>query len=335
MKKPLSIFCIIVLMLFTLSSCSQANKPASIFLYVGDIESSAYEDRIIENIQFDCAVSSNTCELTIFHFSDLTEGLTLETLLAEKPDSLIVRPATIEEADEILTLAKNNNIPVIFYGISPSADAFAGYQNCWYIQFEPFLQGEVAGSIVATAYKNGVVTDVDKDLLLDIILLYDSQTQERTASSFIRSIEDTGLFTSPLDYSTESEQAFQNVILEQESTIEAIFCGNDAILTSTVQFLTEHEVFSEEALPFIVFGIGNSPESLNYVRQGYVLGVAFENPSTISNAIFHFAMNTAFQRNITEGTSYRLEMSRILSLPIEAVTIENVENALLSYAMLE
>jgi len=337
MKKRVLLLCICLLIISILPSCNEKDKQVSIYIYIGNIVENSYDNQIITNITFAATMSPTPITVSIFNFSDFSDENLIDDFMNEKPDSLIVRASSTEEANTLLNLAKKENIPVIFYGISPSEEIFSSYQNCWYIQYNPALLGEVSGTVIANAYRDESLVDKDDDLLLDIAFISEEGLFPFRIinNSCIHSIEDTGLFTSPLYYSPNNPSALESGLVEYADYIEAIFFTNEIYAIETLTFLIENEIFTEGEIPYTLFSVGRGPEILEHVSQGYIYGIAFENPSIMSGAVYSFSVNAAYQRNVTENTSFRLGANRVLSLPVEAVTIENVDIALSTYAPLE
>lgn len=341
MKKKLTLILLLCMIFSLFPSCSE-DVPPTALIYVGDISMNAYEEHVL--FLTETSLLADISVETIFASEYLavetdesgkTTSNTLEDLFDKKFSSLLVRASTTEEANEILALAKKKNIPVVFYGVSPGSEQLTAYENAWYVCFSPALQGEIAGAIVGISNRNALIPDKNENLLLDTVFLYSAENEtEKTQIDFaIHSIEDTGLFINSLMHISAGADAnyLETVYTEHGNTIETFICVNDVYIVSTVQYLLEVSPTFYEDSQFTITGIGNTPEVLELVSQGYVLGVAFCNPVTLANALSTLTMNTTLQLNITSGTSYKLDANRILYLPVEAVTIQNVERALQTY----
>lgn len=341
MKKKLTLILLFCMIFSLFPSCSEDTPPTAL-IYIGDISMNAYEEHVLflteENLS--ATVSVETVFATEYFAvetdeSGTTHENTLDDLFDKKFSALLVRAASVEEADELLTMAKKKNIPVVFYGVSPSSEKLSSYENAWFVCFNPALQGEVAGAVVGMANRNGFIPDKNENLLLDTVFLYseENETQKTQVDFTARSIEDTGLFINSLMHvSAEGDANYlETAFTEHGNTIETFICVNDAYIIETVHYLLETEPDFYEDNQFVVAGIGNTPEVLKLISQGYVLGVAFCNPVTLADALSSLTTNVALQQNITSGTTYKLSADRILYLPVEAVTMQNVENAMQTY----
>lgn len=341
MKKKLTIILLLCMVFSLFPSCSEEVPPTAL-IYVGDISIDAYEEHVLflTESNLSASVSVETVFAAEYFAVETDENgntheNTLEDLFDKKFSAILVRAASIEEANELLLMAKKKNIPVVFYGISPSTENLASYENAWFVCFNPALQGEVAGAVVGLANRNDLIPDKNENLLLDTVFLYseENETQKTQVDFTTRSIEDTGLFINSLMHiSAEADANYlETAFAEHGNTIETFICVNDAYIIATVQYLLEAEPSFYETNQFVIAGIGNTPAVLELVSQGYVLGVSFCNPVTLANALSSLTTNIALQQNITSGTTYKLDANRTLYLPIEAVTIQNVEVAMQAY----
>ena len=328
MKKQFCLLAGATALLFSLTGCeSQQADAAALYIAPG----SAFEEQVADDLTI--ALTQRETPLLLPQ-----EGEGYAELIEARPGVLVAKAADQTQADEIIRLAKKENVPVLFYGTAPSAKAMAGYDNCWFVGFDPRLEGETAGALLAQSYQDGAVADKNADLLLDTVLL---QSSADPAPSVVfteitaRSIEDTGLFLTILGtYGQDSEpaQAAQAAYDAHGATVEAYLCADDALALAAVSCLNAQKTyFVPEGESCAIVCAGGGPDALEAVAAGQITGIAFRDPGTVAGALEAMCSNALARVHITEGTSFRLEKDRTLYLAVTPVTVENITEALAAY----
>lgn len=112
----------------------------------------------------------------------------LEAVESPKTAVLMVGLKETSFVRRILYAAKEQELPVLFYGVQPSAAQLNSYDKCWYVGFNTELLAEKQASLLVSAFRNGKLVDQTGDYKQTGLLVQTQDSSAYTTASYAQSI---------------------------------------------------------------------------------------------------------------------------------------------------
>jgi len=256
--------------------------------------------------------------------SQSTQNDQVDVMVAKGVKALAINLVDPAAADVIISKAKSNDIPVVFFNKEPSAKALASYDKAYYVGTDSKESGVKQGELIEKHWKANPGWDLNKDGQIQFVLLKGEPGHpdaEARTKYVIDTLNKDGLKTQQLHLDTamwDTAQAKDKMDAwlsgPNGNKIEVVIANNDAMAMGAVEALKAH---NKSSVP--VFGVDALPEALALVKSGAMAGTVLNDADNQAKATFDMAKNLAAGKPATEGTNYKLDgkVVRVAYVPVD------------------
>ncbi|MGE9552718.1 galactose/glucose ABC transporter substrate-binding protein MglB [Erwinia amylovora] len=256
--------------------------------------------------------------------SQSTQNDQVDVMVAKGVKALAINLVDPAAAAVVISKAKANDIPVVFFNKEPTAKALASYDKAYYVGTDSKESGVKQGELIEKHWKANPNWDLNKDGVIQFVLLKGEPGHpdaEARTKYVIDTLNKEGLKTQQLHLDTamwDTAQAKDKMDAwlsgPNGNKIEVVIANNDAMAMGAVEALKAH---NKSAVP--VFGVDALPEALALVKSGAMAGTVLNDAENQAKATFDMAKNLAAGKPATEGTNYKLDgkVVRIAYVPVD------------------
>lgn len=256
----------------------------------------------------------------------------IDTMIAKGVKSLAINLVDPKAAGSVIDKAKAKNLPVIFFNKEPEASALASYDKCWYVGTESKEAGVLQGKMIADLWKaNKDKWDTNKDGKIQYVLLKgepghpDAEARTKYVVDEIKNqgieVEELALDTAYWD-SAKATDKMDAWISKFGSKMEFVICNNDGMALGAVSSLEKAGYFKGDKFMPIV-GVDAIPDVLQKITEGKIVGTVLNDAKNQGKATFDLALNAANGKEVTAGTSWKLD-NKAVRVPYIAITKDNI-----------
>ncbi|EKQ54372.1 MULTISPECIES: galactose ABC transporter substrate-binding protein [unclassified Clostridium] len=262
------------------------------------------------------------------------QNQTINTLLVSGDVDLLILSLVdlVNDPKEIINLIKEKNIPVIFASkrtVKVDENIVKSYDKAYYVVPDSEQAGRLQGKMIVNLWnKNKKTIDTDKDDIMQYMILQggvnNNETTDRTKYS-IETIKDAGIKVEQLasavcNWNEDlAREATEGLLTQYSNKIEVVIANNNAMAIGAVKALQKHGYNKGDNTKTIpVVGIDALPESLDFIKKGYMSGTVLQDPDVMAEALYevgtHLVSNTRFDCT----KEYKCDESgRIIELPFK------------------
>ncbi|MGB9096847.1 galactose/glucose ABC transporter substrate-binding protein MglB [Erwinia sp.] len=256
--------------------------------------------------------------------SQSTQNDQIDVLVAKGVKALAINLVDPAAAAVVISKAKSNDIPIVFFNKEPTAKALASYDKAYYVGTDSKESGVKQGELIEKHWKSTPGWDLNKDGVIQFVLLKGEPGHpdaEARTKYVIDTLNKDGLKTQQLHLDTamwDTAQAKDKMDAwlsgPNGNKIEVVIANNDAMAMGAVEALKAH---NKSSVP--VFGVDALPEALAMVKSGAMAGTVLNDAENQAKATFDMAKNLAAGKPATEGTNYKLEgkVVRVAYVPVD------------------
>jgi methyl-galactoside transport system substrate-binding protein len=247
------------------------------------------------------------------------QNASIRMLLQEGVDILLVNLVDINSAQTVISMIKEQNVPVILYNREPyTTDAIKSYSEAIFIGTDAREAGILQGNILVDLWKNNrEAIDKNRDGRIQYIMLKGEpnsiETIERTRYS-IGTINNAGISTDELasvfcGWSEDTAEYFMKTLyLSHGNKIEAILSNNDAMAIGAIKALQTYGYNNgnlEKTIPIV--GVDAIPEARELIEKGYMTGTVLQDANEMAKALYICGINLVNHKSAIDGTSYKFD----------------------------
>lgn len=256
--------------------------------------------------------------------SQSTQNDQVDVMVAKGVKAMAINLVDPAAAAVVISKAKANDIPVVFFNKEPSAKALASYDKAYYVGTDSKESGVKQGELIEKQWKANAAWDLNKDGKIQFVLLKGEPGHpdaEARTKYVIETLNKDGLKTQQLHMDTamwDTAQAKDKMDAwlsgPNGNKIEVVIANNDAMAMGAVEALKAH---NKSSVP--VFGVDALPEALAMVKSGAMAGTVLNDAENQAKATFDMAKNLAAGKPATEGTNYKLDgkVVRVAYVPVD------------------
>ncbi|MCX8961582.1 galactose/glucose ABC transporter substrate-binding protein MglB [Erwinia psidii] len=256
--------------------------------------------------------------------SQSTQNDQVDVMVAKGVKALAINLVDPAAAAVVISKAKANDIPVVFFNKEPTAKALASYDKAYYVGTDSKESGVKQGELIEKHWKANSGWDLNKDGVIQFVLLKGEPGHpdaEARTKYVIDTLNKDGVKTQQLHLDTamwDTAQAKDKMDAwlsgPNGNKIEVVIANNDAMAMGAVEALKAH---NKSSVP--VFGVDALPEALALVKSGAMAGTVLNDAQNQAKATFDMAKNLAAGKPATDGTNYKLEgkVVRVAYVPVD------------------
>lgn len=253
----------------------------------------------------------------------------LDNISRNNQDILLINLVDTTDAPDVIEKVKQKNIPIIFFNREPvSLDPLKSYGKAYYVATSAKDSGASQGKIIINLWNNNRnAIDLNGDGVLEYVILRGQQNNlgaNEITESVISTIENAGIKTKQLQSiiaNWDMELARDNIsslFLRYGTGMEAILANNDEMAIGSVEALQKYGYnLGDKKKTIVVVGIDAIPKAQELIKNGFMAGSVFQDPSKLAKAIYTIGMNVYEGKEPLSGTPYKFDDTGIaVRIPI-------------------
>lgn len=267
-----------------------------------------------------------------------TQNDKVNSFITKGVNALAINLINPTDASAIVDKAKENDIPIVFFNNIPDETDMNKYDKVYHVGSRAEQSGIIQGTIVADYFKAHPEADKNGNGKIDYVMIqgllggYDATM--RTKHS-IEEIQNRGFevnkiaeFNADWDRSKAQDQ-MASIIAAQGDQIEVVISNNDDMALGAIEALKAAGYLNSDESTYIpVVGVDASAAGCQAIKEGTLLGSAFNNPVALGESTFKLLQVAASGETPTqENTSLTIEDGKYVWLDYVAITADNVDEA--------
>lgn len=236
----------------------------------------------------------------------------------------------VDRADpsEIIDLAREREVPIIFFNREPVAEDLQQWENLYYVGADARQSGGLQGELAAERIRTDKNIDRNKDGKIQYVVLEGEAGHQdaiiRTENA-VETLKAQGIELEKLSYQianwnrAQAENRMEQMLSEYQNQIELVLANNDDMALGAIDAY-EKRNYTESALP-VFFGIDGTDPGLEAVVNGKLAGTVYNDKEGQAEAIVRLAAALVTE----EGMEImEFEKDKYIYTPYFPVTEENV-----------
>lgn len=319
------------------NGCGQADSDNSQNVYVGvtyydqsDIFLNELLDCFKKEIQ-DLESEEKKISVTIQGAggSQRTQDDQVKELIDGGCNVLCVNLVDRTDPSEIIDLAREKQVPIIFFNREPVAEDMAQWEQLYYVGAKAEESGTMQGEMAAEAIKANPQVDRNKDGKIQYVVLEGEPGHQDTiirTENAVESLKAEGIELEKLSYGlanwnrAQAENRMSQMISQYQTKIELVLANNDEMALGAMDAY-EKLNYTESTLP-LFFGIDGTKVGLEAVRDSRLSGTVYNDKEGQAKAMAKLA-EALVTGDGTENMDF--ENGKYVYLPYEKVTKEQLE----------
>ena len=270
------------------------------------------------------------------------QGEQVELFLSQGVGSLAINLVDPQAASTIIKLAKEEDVPVVFYNKEPDQADMQSYDKCWYVGTNSAQSGIIQGEMIAAAWAANPEWDRNGDGVMQYVMLKGEpghpDAEARTTFS-IQAVTEAGIQVEELAIDTamwDTQQANDKMAAWYSKfgeQIEFVVCNNDGMAIGVINALQSEGYFDGDKFMPVV-GVDAIPEALDLIESGKLVGTVLNDALNQAKATVELAANAAKgMEDPTEGTSWTLDEKKAVRVDYVGILLENIDVAKECYGL--
>ena len=247
-------------------------------------------------------------------------------------DILIIGLVDRTEPSNIVKMAKQQNIPVIFFNREPVYEDIMQWDKLYYVGGDAAQSGTLQGEIAAEIICGDYAADRNSDGKIQYVLLEGEaghQDAIMRTDSVVSTIQNKGIILEKLSYQFanwnrgQAENKMTQLINRYGTDIELVISNNDEMALGAAAAY-DALGYPQESRP-VILGIDGLDSALEAVKKGYIQGTVYNDKEGQASRISGLALKL-FRGEVLPDSDF--ENGRYIFLPYHKVTADNVDEFL-------
>ena len=299
MKKTLLMIILCGMLLFGLSGCGETSTDTGGKVQVGVTYYNQTDTFLGELI--DCFKTSleehNTGELEVTAMvreaagSEKTQNEQVRELIDAGCNVLCVNLVDRADPSEIIDMARESDIPLIFFNREPVEEDMLQWEQTYYVGAPARQSGQMQGELAADVIRAGGV-DRNGDGRIQYVILEgeaDHQDAIIRTESVVNTLQEKGVELEKLDYQianwnrAQAQNRMRQMIGQFHDEIELVLSNNDDMAMGAVDAYNALN-YTEENRP-VFFGVDGTAVGLQAVKDGDLAGTVYNDKEAQANVM--------------------------------------------------
>ena len=253
----------------------------------------------------------------------------VEEILDAGCDILVVDLVDRTEPSNIIKMAKNENIPVIFFNREPVREDLMQWEKLYYIGCDAEQSGIMQGEIVADYIKNHPEVDKNQDGKIQYILLEGEAGHQDAISRTdysVKTLLEQGINLEKLSYQFadwnrgQAENRMSRLIEQYGDEIELVISNNDEMALGAVA-AWQKAGYDCRNWP-VIFGIDGLDDALEAIKTGKMKGTVYNDKEDQAMELAKLSLEIVCgkdtnRKHLKEGRYYVSEYCRVDSSNVD------------------
>ena len=264
--------------------------------------------------------------------SQRTQNDQVQELIDAGCNVLCVNLVDRADPSEIIDLARENEVPIIFFNREPVAEDLMQWEQLYYVGADAKESGIMQGELAAEAILENDQIDRNNDGKIQYVVLEGEPGHQdaiiRTENA-VDTIKSKGIKLEKLSYGianwnrAQAQNRMQQLISQYQNEIELVLANNDDMALGAVDAYKKLNR-TEAGMP-VFFGIDGTDVGLNAVRGKELAGTVYNDKEGQAEAMAKLAVSIVTGEGAEE---IEAENGRYIYLPYFKVTEDNVDEYL-------
>lgn len=255
--------------------------------------------------------------------SQKTQNDQVKELIAGGCNVLCVNLVDRTDPSEIIDLARDYDIPLIFFNREPVAEDMQQWDKLYYVGADAQESGTMQGEIAADVIKKNPQSDRNKDGKIQYVVLEGEPGHQDTiirTENAVEALKANGIELEKLSYGlanwnrAQAENRMSQMISQYQTKIELVLANNDEMALGAIDAY-EKLNYTESTLP-LFFGIDGTDVGLKAVRESKLDGTVYNDKKGQAEAMAKLAAALASGEGMDE---IPFENQKYLYLPYAKV----------------
>ena len=336
MKKTLLMIILCGMLLFGLSGCGETSTDTAGKVQVGVTYYNQTDTFLGELI--DCFKTSleehNTGELEVTAMvreaagSEKTQNEQVRELIDAGCNVLCVNLVDRADPSEIIDMARESDIPLIFFNREPVEEDMLQWEQTYYVGAPARQSGQMQGELAADVIRAGGV-DRNGDGRIQYVILEgeaDHQDAIIRTESVVNTLQEKGIELEKLDYQianwnrAQAQNRMRQIIGQFHDEIELVLSNNDDMAMGAVDAYDAMN-YTEENRP-VFFGVDGTAVGLQAVKDGDLAGTVYNDKEEQADVMAQLSVALATGEGLD---AIAFENERYVYVPYLKVDQENVD----------
>jgi methyl-galactoside transport system substrate-binding protein len=332
MKKLLTLIFVVAFGL-VLTACGNDDDGFQVDVFIYE-----YSDTYIGGVRTEMENLLKEVENVSFKFHDAassqeTQNTQIDNAIAAGTDLLVVNIVETGSGSTIVTKAKNNDLPIIFFNREVDDSVINSYDKAVFVGTDPdeagYMQGElIADLLLATdAYDK---YDLNDDGKINYIMLRSNLDNPEANGRTQYSVEEANRLLQAAGKpvlsqigsdqnaewrtdlaKTATDSFLQSNPFSGNEPIELVIANNDDMALGAIQSLNEkgYNTGTDATKYILVVGVDATATAKAAIADGKMAGSIKQDGEAMAECIVKFIENTQADKAYNEGTDYEYETS--------------------------
>lgn len=236
----------------------------------------------------------------------------------------------VERADpsEIIDLAREHDVPIIFFNREPVPEDLMQWDKLYYVGADAKQSGVMQGELAAAAIQADSQIDRNGDGKIQYVVLEGEQGHQdaiiRTENA-VNTLKDQGIVLEKLSYRianwnrAQAQNQMEQILGQYSNKIELVLANNDDMALGAIDAY-EKSNFTRSAFPVFV-GIDGTDVGLQAVVDGKMAGTVYNDKEGQAAAMLQLGAALVSGKGMDK---IQFENNKYIYLPYLKVTQENV-----------
>ena len=231
-------------------------------------------------------------------------------------------------ASEIIDLAREKDVPVIFFNREPVAEDLRQWEKLYYVGADARQSGSLQGELAADLIWENVQIDRNRDGKIQYVVLEGEPGHQDTiirTENAVDTMKSKGIELEKLSYGianwnrVQAQNRMEQMIGQHQNDIELVLANNDAMALGAIDAYKKLN-YTESTLP-VFLGIDGTAEGLQAVSEGSMYATEYNDKEKQAEVIAELAVSLSLGQGAGD---LELENGKSIYLPYRKVTRENV-----------
>lgn len=242
-------------------------------------------------------------------------------MFAAKPDFVIVNLAEVASGQSIVDIAKQNNVPFLFYNKEPTKETIKAVvqdSGSIFVGTTPREAGDMQGEILADLFAKNAKIDINGDGKLQYVMFEGEANNPEAIARTKYSVETAiakGLKLEQLGETlvcnwdqAAAQDAMTATWAKYGKKIEVIFANNDMMGLGALAALNSagYNTGKTGDPSIVVIGVDAVDSAIASIKAGGMTATVKQDGDAMGKAAMRLAINGALKKAWLDGTTYKL-----------------------------
>lgn len=262
--------------------------------------------------------------------SQRTQNDQVQELIDKGCNVLCVNLVDRSDPSEIIDLAKERDIPIIFFNREPVAEDLMQWDKLYYVGADAKESGIMQGEIAVDAIKANSQIDRNKDGKIQYVVIEGEPGHQdviiRTENA-VNTLKENEIELEKLSYQianwnrAQAQNRMEQMISQYQNKIELVLANNDDMALGAIDAYNKLN-FTKSNFP-VFLGIDGTAAGLQAVENGELAGTVYNNKAEQAKAMAKLAVSVVTGKGMKD---IKFEEGKYIYTPYKKVTSKNVKD---------